>query len=126
MSTSAIKISANGGPVTAKVSCPRFPQTIVGVIWRYNPDETFDFRCGTFQTDSQIVSLGTVTDTDGKLFLIEGAVLNQNDNPPTPYEIVVEIFQDGNLLNTEVPTDGGKGNIGDKDIAFVYHFTLNT
>ena len=126
MSNTIINIIANGGPVTAKISSKISPQVYAGVIWRYKEDETFEQRCGQYQHDQQEVSLGTAAEAANKLFLVEGVLINQNDNPPVAYKMEVSIMQDGNVLKTEVPTDGGSGNISDKDIAFVYHFNLKT
>jgi hypothetical protein len=119
-----ITISAMGGNVTATVSCPKFPQSIAGVIWRYNADQSFDQKAGTFKTDAPDIDLGTPATINGKFFLVEGTVLNQNDNPPTPYEVSVTITQDGQQLSSVVPSDGGAGNIGTQDIPFLYKFNL--
>ena len=123
---STINISAAGGNVTATVSCPKYPQSVVGVIWRYNADQSFDKQVGSFKTNEPDVDLGPPAEINGKFFLVEGSVLNQNDNPPTPYEVNVTISQDGNQLSGEVPADGGSGNISDKDIPFDYRFNLQS
>lgn len=124
MSTKTINMSAAGGPVNINVTCPDTPQSIVGIVWRYNANQTPDGQAGTFKTHSPEISLGQPGDINGKLFLVETVIINQNDSPPTPYEVLVTLTQDGNVLSSEIPQDGGSGTIGDKDIGCVYQFTL--
>ena len=126
MNKTTINMAGTGGPVIATITCPDTPQSVVGVIWRYNADLSFDKKVGLFKTDSASVTLGSPAEIAGKLFLIEGTVINEGDDPPTPYKVTVDVGQDGNILKSEVPADGGSGTIGDKDIAFVYRFTLQS
>jgi hypothetical protein len=121
-----IKVSSQEGSVTVRVTCPRFPESVAGIIWRYNADQEFDQKAGDFQTQHTDVPLGSPETIAGKLFLVEGAVINQNSNPPSPYQVVVSIIQNGKTLHEEVPTDNGTGKIADKNIAFIYRFGLET
>jgi len=124
MNITKIVMSSAGGALTATISCPTTPQSVVGVVFRYNSDQSFDKKMGLFKTDSPDINLGSPIENDGKLFMIQGTVINFNDDPPSPYKVVVDISQNGNVLSTEVPSDGGSGKIGDKDIAFAYNFSL--
>ncbi|GAA3950245.1 hypothetical protein GCM10022246_01000 [Pedobacter ginsengiterrae] len=126
MSTTAIVLNGKNGNVTARITCPRSPQVYLGMVWRYNSDESPDIKSGNYTNDEPDVPLGKAAELDGKLFLIEGVIINHNDPLPSPYEIEVTILQDGRMLKNEVPSDGGKGSLLDKDIAFVYHFKLST
>ncbi len=126
MSTTKIKIAANGGPVTAKIKSKISPQVYTGVIWRYKEDETFEQRCGQYDHDQQEVLLGNSSEVADKLFLVEGVLINHNDNPPMKYNMEVSIIQDGNVVSKETPAENGSGKISDKDIAFIYRFNLKT
>lgn len=119
-----IQVPASGGSVVVKTSVPHFPQSVAGVVWRYNADKTPDGKAGIFSTNIPDVPLGAPMAIDKKLFLIEGAVLHHNDNPPTPYQVVVAITQGGSLIHEEVPSIGGAGQIRDKNIPFLYRFTI--
>ena len=126
MSTKTINISATGGNIVAKINCPKYPQIVAGVIWRYNEDQSFDKQAGVFNSDEPDVDLGSPSDVNGKYFLVEGSVLNQNDDPPTQFEVNVAIAQEDNQLTNEVPKDGGSGKISNKDIPFDYRFNLQS
>lgn len=124
MNIATVKTTGSGGPITAKVAVPQFPQSSAGVIWRYNTDQTFDTRVGIFTTEIQEVPLGAPESISGKHFLVEGAVLHHNDNPPSPYQVVVAILQGGKEVHKEVPPEGGTGQIGDKNVPFIYRFVV--
>jgi hypothetical protein len=126
MNTVVINLENISGPVVAKVTCPQFPQSIAGIIWRYNADQTPDKRSGNFTTQLPEVPLGTAGTIAEKFFLVEGAVLQQNDTPPTPYQVIVSIIQNGNLIHQEIPESGGTGQLSDKNKAFVYLFNFKT
>jgi hypothetical protein len=124
MKTTTIKINAGGGLISVNVSCPGFPFPIVGLIYRYNADGSYDQEAGLFTYNSPDVNLGAPTVILGKYFRVEGAVHAMGDNPPAPYKVVVTVSQDGTPLSSEVPENGGSGNIGGTDIHFRYQFTF--
>jgi hypothetical protein len=118
-----VGIRKDGGPVTVKLEAREFPQSVVGILWRYAADKTPEGKAGEMTSQIQTVPLGSPASNSGKLYLLEGAVLNQNDNPPTPYQVVVAIRQNDVVVHEEVPEDGS-GQIGKADVPFVYRFTL--
>lgn len=121
-----IPVSSLGGSVSVTVTVPKFPQAVGGVIWRYKSDQTPDLKAGMFTTKASEVPLGAPNVVDNKFFLIEGAVLNHGDKPPTPYQVVVSVTQNGNILHTEVPSVNGSGKIGTEDEPFLYRFQLKS
>lgn len=123
MAQTIINPNRNGGPVTLNVDCAN-PQITAGVVFRFNADGSFDTEAGTYTNDKPDVSLGAVADIDGKQFSIEGIIKATNDNPPTPYKIVVTVSQDGNILKQEIPDDHGKGTVGATDVRYNYQFTI--
>ncbi|MBD2704045.1 hypothetical protein IC229_25595 [Spirosoma sp. BT702] len=119
-----IPINANGEPISVTLAIPNFPQSIGGVVWRFNADKTFDVKAGLFTTTAGEVPLGAPSVVDDKIFLVEGAVIHHNDNPPTPYQVVVTITQNGKIIHTEVPSENGSGKIGTDNVPFLYRFQL--
>jgi hypothetical protein len=119
-----IRPTAGGGPLAVTVASPRFPQNVSGVLWRFDRAQQPDGQAGSFGPGSQTVSLGTPGEAGGRFFMIEGAVLHQNDNPPTPYEVEVTVSQNGVPLTREVPAEGGSGMIGSENQAFLYRFAV--
>jgi hypothetical protein len=112
------------GPLDVTIASPSHPQVLTGVLWRYKPDQTPDGVAGTFTPASPTAPIGNPTDNDGKFFMIEGAVLHQNDNPPTAYEVVVTVRHNGVAIHVDVPSDGGTGTIGSADVRFAYTFQI--
>ena len=119
-----IKIPLADKAVTVKISADRYPQAITGVVWRYLEDKTPDGKAGRFNFEIPEVPLGSPEFVNKKLFLVQGVVLAQNDNPPTPYQVVVTVLQGDKDLSEEVPEDSGEGFIGSEDIPFIYRFSL--
>ena len=119
-----ILIDSFTGPVSVSITVPNFPQVVGGVVWKYNADKTPDGKAGIFTAKASEVPLGAPSVVANKFFLIEGAVLNHGDNPPTPYQVVVSITQNGKILQTEVPSINGSGKIGSEDEPFLYRFQL--
>lgn len=119
-----VPISSTDGPISVTVTAPKFPQSIGGVVWRYNADKTFDLKAGLFTTTASEIPLGAPSLVDNKFFLIEGGVLHHNDDPPTPYQVVVSVVQNGKILHQQVPPENGSGKIGNKDVPFLYRFQL--
>jgi hypothetical protein len=126
MKTSNIQISATGGPISINVSCPSFPQLIVGTVWRYNEDQSPDGKSGIFRTQMPDLPLGSPQTLSHKLFLVEGYVIHQADQIPSPYQIVVSLSQADKLLHQEVPAENGSGQLSDKTIGFLYRFSFKT
>jgi len=120
----AIKMMNIEAPIVLKIAAEKFPQAIVGKIWRYLSDRTPNGDAGRFQTDVDKIELGAPAALDGKLFLVEGVVLHQNDNPPTSYEVMVTVQQGNFILHQEVPQEQGSGRISNQDMTFQYRFTL--
>ena len=119
-----IQISKTGGPVIVNVSCPRFPQSIVGIIYKYAADQTKEGQVGQFRTAAPNVMLGNPSDIDQKLFSVLAQVLPFNDDPPSPYEIVITVSQGGKQLSSEVPDDNGSGTISTDIITSLYYFSI--
>ena len=112
------------GPLSVELFAPHFPQTPAGVLWRYDSAQQPEGKAGEFSPGVPSVSLGSPASVAGKYFLLEGVVLNQGDNPPTPYQVQVSILQAGVPVHQEVPPDGGSGQIGTADVPFVYRFKI--
>lgn len=121
-----ISINADGDPLSVTVAIPNFPQSVGGVVWRFNDDKTFDVKAGLFTTTAGEVPLGAPSVINNKIFLVEGAVLHHNDKPPTPYQVVVTITQNGSVIHTEVPSINGSGKIGTANVPFLYRFQLKS
>jgi hypothetical protein len=119
-----IQARSSGGPLSVTVASPRFPQNVSGVLWRYDASQQPEGEAGRFGPGAETVALGMPASVAGKLFMIEGAVLHQNDNPPTPYEVEVTVSQNGTVLARQVPAEGGSGQIGGENQPFVYRFTI--
>jgi hypothetical protein len=124
MNITTISVRAADGPLTVEISAPLYPQALAGVLWRYTPAKQPDGKAGQFTPQVSTVPLGPVTSNHGKFFMLEGVVLHQNDNPPTPYQAVITISQLGKVVSQEVPSDGGSGQIGSEDVLFVYRFQI--
>ncbi len=124
MNVSTISARAADGPLTVEVTDPLFPQNVAGVLWRYTPAKVPDGQVGKFTPQDPSLPIGTVGSNAGRFFMVEGAVLSQNDTPPTPYQVVVTVRQPGKVLSQEVPPDGGSGQVGTQDVPFVYRFQI--
>ena len=122
--TKTITINQTGGPIVIRVASDRFPQSIAGIIWRYDSAKKYEGKSGRFRTQVSEVALGVPENLVNKFFLVEGAVFHQSDSPPTPYQVEVTISQDGKILEQEIPDDKGEGSIGTENVAFVYKFQL--
>lgn len=124
MSAKIIKIKQAGGSVTVNVSCPRFPQSIVGIVYRYGANGSKEGAVGSFDTANPDVILGAPSEITNKSFGVLSQVLPFNDDPPTPYEIVVTVSQDGDTLSSEVPADNGSGKVSTEIINSLYYFSI--
>lgn len=119
-----IPVSPTGGPITLRVASDKFPQSVAGIVWRYNADKTKDGKAGLFSTDVPSFTLGVPATALNKYFLIEGAVLHQNDDPPTPFMVSISIAQGETVLFDGPPPSGGTGTIGTADKPFRFTFRL--
>ncbi|MDQ6827728.1 MAG: hypothetical protein M3081_02550 [Gemmatimonadota bacterium] len=126
MAVTIIVASASGGLLTVDITSPEFPHPLTGVVWRFDSAGTpiGDEPIGEFTPKVNTVELGKIADIKTNSFLIEGAVLETGDDPPTPYRVFVTVHQDGKDLKREVPADNGSGQIGKDDIRFSYPFTI--
>jgi hypothetical protein len=123
-SIAIVRLPAASGVLSVDISCPQFPQTLAGVLWRYSETKVPEGKAGSFGPRSGSMPIGSPPSNLNKFFLVEGAVLNHNDKTPTPYEVVVSILLDGRAIHAEVPPEGGTGQIGTNDMPFVYRFQL--
>jgi hypothetical protein len=119
-----VKIDENNVEVNLSIIAVDYPQSIAGIVWRYKSDESPDGKAGEFTTKIPEILLGLPNSIMNKFFLIEGAVLNHKDNPPTPYKVVVKVSQGETVLSKIVPEEGGAGQIGEEDISFVHTFVI--
>ncbi len=129
MNIKSIKVSEEAESVILKIEAKQFPQSIAGIVWRYKVDQNPDGVAGEFSTQISDIPIGSSNEIKGKYFLIEGAVLHQNDNPPTPYQVLVTIKQkvkgDGeNIVSEEIPENGGSGKVGTANVPFFYRFKV--
>ena len=125
MSIKSINVKKDGGPIIVNVSCPRFPQSIIGIVFKYAADGTMEGKVGQFQTKSPNVTLGNPIEIDKKSFCIITQVLPYSDEIPTPYEIVITLTQGTTKLDSSVPDDNGTGTIADELINSQYNFSIN-
>ncbi len=124
MSPSVIKVADGSASLRVSIASPHFPQALAGVLWRYEPDKTPDGKAGVFTPSALSAPIGGASTFNHYLFLIEGAVLQQGDDPPTPYQVVVSIAADGKVVHEELPTEGGIGTVGSEDVSWVYRFQI--
>lgn len=123
METKIINVKTNGGPITVNINADRFPQSVAGNVWRYKADKTKDGKAGIFNSHVHDVQLGGPTDINQKFFLVRVRVIAQNDDPPTPYQVVISVLQNGVVITSEIP-EGGSGRLGKDDIVFDYKFQI--
>jgi len=123
MDIPSISARPGGGAVSVRVSDPTHPQSVAGVIWRYDSGQNPNGSAGKFGSDESEVVLGSAASVDGFFFQAEGAVLAQGDDPPSPYQVVVTVLQDGAELHRDTP-ENGTGTVGDADQAFQYAFRI--
>ncbi len=119
-----IKMTSATQPVRVKVTAEEYPQAIVGKVWRYTANKAADGSAGAFRTKVTEVPLGTPDALATRLFLIQGVVLSMSDAIPTPYKIVVRVWQGTQELHCEIPEENGSGHIYDKDVPIMYRFSL--
>ena len=124
MATSVIPVRASQGTLAVRLSCPRTPQSLAGVLWRYDSSGNPKGKAGEFTPRIPVVPIGNLGSVKGDLYQIEGVVIAQGDDPPTTYQVVVSVLQDGQSIHDEVPSDGGTGTVGKDDQTFVYCFQI--
>lgn len=126
MSVAEIVVPTTPGTLSVAVASPGFPHALAGVLWRYKPDRSPDGKAGTFTPQFSSVAIGSLASCAGRFFMIEGAVLEQDDDPPTPYQVVVSISLGDRVIHQEVPGDGGTGSVGNADVPWVYRFHITS
>jgi hypothetical protein len=119
-----VTVDKNGGDISIKVSCPNYPQSISGQTWEYTGPGTSPVNNFPFSTAHPDNILGKPAATDKHLYLVDGAVLNQNDNPPTQYQVQIEITQDGKQLALVLQPPNAPGQISNADITISCKFQL--
>lgn len=119
-----IKMASATQPVYVKIAAEEYPQAIVGKVWRYTADKAADGSAGVFRTEATEVPLGAPDAVETRLFLVQGVVLSMRDAIPTPYKVVVRVYQGTQELHCEIPEDNGLGHIYDEDVPFMYRFSL--
>lgn len=119
-----VKISKTGGAVTLKVWCPNYPQSISGDTEEYVVLSDLPVNAYPFSTAQPVSTLGNPAKIDQHYYAVDGSVLNQDDDPPTLYEVQIEIWQDGKQLDLALKPDSGPGQISDTDMPFLYKFQL--
>lgn len=121
---SVIEVPAEAGPLSVELSCPLYPQSVAGVLWRYDANKAPEGKAGAFTPDLSTVPIGSPSSNRDKLYLLEGAVLHHSDPQPTPYQVVVSLLATGKAIHSEVPSQNGTGQIQNEDLPFVYRFQL--
>jgi len=119
-----IEVPAGAGTLNLEMTSPAFPQTLAGVLWRYGADKKFEAKAGVFTPKFNSVPIGAIAANRGKFYVLEGVVLHHNDPRPVPYQVLVSLIRDSRALHTEVPPEGGSGEIKDADVPFLYRFQL--
>lgn len=121
---SVIEVPSASGPLTVELSSPLYPQSVAGVLWRYDANKKPEGKAGAFTPKLSTVPIGSPASNRDKLYLLEGAVLHHSDPQPTPYQVVVSLLATGRAIHTEVPSENGTGQIKDQDVPFIYRFQL--
>ena len=121
---SVIEVPAGSGPLTVELTSPLFPQSVAGVLWRYDANKQPEGKAGAFTPKLSTVPIGSPATNRNKFYLLEGAVLHHSDREPTPYQVVVSLLSTGRAIHTEVPSENGTGQIKDQDVPFIYRFQV--
>lgn len=124
MTIREIRVPRGAKSVVVHLTPLKFPQNLGGILWRYTPDEKPDGDAGEYTPTKSELPIGELTSIKDCFFRLEGYVVHHNDSPPSPYEVQVAITADGQTLHSEVPEDGGRGEVGTKDEAFLYVFQI--
>ncbi len=119
-----VNIDKNGGVVQITVQDEKYPQSITGIIWRYNKDKTPDGKIGSFNSEINMIPIGQPEDCVDKLLLVDGIIVHQNDDPPTPYQVLVRVHQNQKEIFKMVPEDNGSGQLGKSNIQFTLRLQL--
>jgi hypothetical protein len=119
-----IEIPPALGSLSVELSSPLTPQALAGVLWRYSASKAPEGKAGAFTPTLNNVPIGALSSVRDKYFLVEGTVLHHNDPQPVPYQVVVSISRNGTALHSEVPPEGGTGQIKDKNMPFIYRFQI--
>lgn len=123
-SSPVVAARRDGGMLLVTVTDPINPQSVSGVIFRFDAPGQPGVGVATFKTKRPTVEIGAASADDGKKFSVEGRVIAFGDSPPSPYEVVVTIEQDGQTLLRAIPSNGGSGTVGDADQPFEFSFRV--
>ena len=119
-----VRVAAGARTLAIQLSCPMQPRLLGGGLWRYRPDRSPDGKVATFTPGHPTLGFGSLANATNCFFRIDGCVVHENDRPPVPYEVVVTIVADGQIVYSAVPDAGGRGQVGDKNAAFVFAFQV--
>jgi hypothetical protein len=119
-----VKIDKNGGEESLKVWCPDYPQSISGDTEEYVVLSNLPVNAYPFSTANPETVLGKPNKVDQHYYMVNGAVLNQNDDPPTQYQVHIEIWQDGKQIDLVLDPEDGPGQISDTGMPFLHKFQL--
>ena len=117
-----VKVADGDQALAITVVADTTPQSAPAVLWRYTPQKKPDGRVGDFRTGAPTISIATPSQLRDYYFLVEGAVLSQDDDPPTHYEVRMQMKQGSSLLLDKVIASG---DIGKEDIPFAARFHLS-
>ena len=123
-SISVIEVPAGSGPLSVELTSPLFPQSVAGVLWRFDAGKNPEGKAGAFTPKLNTVPIGSPASSRDKFYLLEGAVLHHGDREPTPYQVVISILSTGRAIHSEVPPENGTGQIKDQDVPFIYRFQV--
>jgi len=124
MEVSKIQIKRGAVEIVLQLTSTLTPQNIAGVLWRYNSNFDPQGKVGEFKPKQSSVQLGSLSAIKDSYFLLEGAVVSQNDDPPTAYQVLASVLQDAVPVHKEVPPEGGAGSVGKEDAPFLYKFRI--
>jgi len=124
MQVSTLKATRDGGVITVGISLPTSPHSAAAVIWRFSADGKREAEVGELTSLVPPVPIGDAVTNNSKKFYVRGKVLNENDNPPVPFQLLVTVGQGGKALLIEAPTEKEDSRIGSKDVRFIYRFVV--
>jgi len=119
-----VTINKSGGNVILTVSCPDYPQSISGTTEEYTVLANLPVNTYSFSTAQPQTTLGMPAAINQHYYAVDGAVLNQNDDPPTQYQVQILITQDGKQLALFKQPANGPGEISNADQYFLCKFQL--
>ena len=124
MHIATILVPSATGSLGMMAADPRHPQNVQGLVWSYDSQKQPEGKAGDVGFGLPPLVLGDLAAVEDRFFLLEGAVLGQPGQAPSPYEVVVTFKQDGVTIHEEVPPEGGRGSVGAENAPFVYRFAF--